>query len=481
MPRTFSPSAAPARLAAVRALFSRRSLWQSWLDIEATLAEVQGELGIIPAASAAEIRSKANFDAISEDALAADADRTMAPVLSLARALSAACSPEAGSHVHWGATTQNVMQTGRTLLMRRAHAAFMERFGEMLDKLAGLAETHAETLTVARTNYRHALPVTFGFKVAGWIEEMLRHRDRFAGAEPRVFMSLWGGAVGAMHAFGEHGPEINLRLSERLGLHPMRVPSRAATDPVAEYVMLLALFSATCSKIARGLYSLMADEYSEISEQLGGDVVGSSTMPHKINSKVAVEAIALAAQLRSQVPLALEAMQPSHEGDVANNCMMYGQMETICPLAYELVDAMDEMLGCIAVDTGRMRRNLDHSADFIAAENAMMVLAPVIGRNRAHDLLHHAIDHAVAQPGSLVDELWQHDEIRGAISRQTLEEALDPRHYTGRSAEMAREMAICARLAAREIRGNSKQTFVARESVPQNNPSAEGAPQCRIA
>lgn len=452
MPRTMSPSASPARVAAVSALFSRRSLWQSFLDIEATLAEVQAELGIFPAEIAAEIRSKANFDAISEEALAADVDRTMAPVLALARALAAACSPEAGGYVHWGATTQNVMQTGRTLLMRRAHSAFMERFGEVMDKLAGLAEAHAETLTVARTNYRHALPVTFGFKVAGWIEEMLRHRDRLAAAEPRVFMSLWGGAVGAMHAFGAHGPEINRRLSQRLGLQPMAVPSRAATDPVAEYVMLLALFSATCSKIARTLYSLMADEYAEISEQLDGDVIGSSTMPHKINSKVAVEVIALAAQLRSQVPLALEAMQPSHEGDAANNYMMYGQMETVCPMAYELIDAMDEMLGCMAIDAGRMRRNLDHSASYIAAENAMMVLAPAIGRNRAHDLLHHAIAHAAARPGGLVDELWQHEEIREAVSRQALEQALDPSHYTGRSAEMARELAATARSAAREIR-----------------------------
>src|SRR5690606_9172044 len=211
MPRTMSPSAAPAKVAAVCALFSRRSLWQSWLDVEATLAEVQAELGIFPMEFAAEIRSKANFDAISEEALAADVERTLSPVLSLARALSAACSPEAGGYVHWGATTQNVTQTGRTLLMRRAHTAFMERFGDVLDKLAGLADAHARTLTVARTNYRHALPVTFGFKVAGWIEEMLRHRDRLVGAEPRVFMSLWGGAVGAMHAFGAHGPEINRR------------------------------------------------------------------------------------------------------------------------------------------------------------------------------------------------------------------------------------------------------------------------------
>lgn len=452
MPRTMSPSAAPAKVAAVCALFSRRSLWQSWLDVEATLAEVQAELGIFPMEFAAEIRSKANFDAISEEALAADVERTLSPVLSLARALSAACSPEAGGYVHWGATTQNVTQTGRTLLMRRAHTEFMGRFGDVLDKLAGLADAHAGTLTVARTNYRHALPVTFGFKVAGWIEEMLRHRDRLVGAEPRVFMSLWGGAVGAMHAFGAHGPEINRRLSQRLGLQPMAVPSRAATDPMAEYVMLLALFSATCSKIARGLYSLMADEYAEISEQLDGDVVGSSTMPHKINSKVAVEVIALAAQLRSQVPLALEAMQPSHEGDAANNYMMYGQMETVCPLAYELVDAMDEMLGCIVIDAGRMSRNLDHSAAYIAAENAMMVLAPAIGRNRAHDLLHHAIAHAATRPGGLVEELWQHGVIRDAVTRRDLEQALDPRHYTGRSAEMARDMADVARRAVREIR-----------------------------
>ena len=122
-----------------------------------------------------------------------------------------------------------------------------------------------------------------------------------------------------MHAFGEHGPEINRRLAQRLGLYPMAVPSRAGTDYVAEYVLLLAMFGATCAKIAREFYTLMADEYGEVYESLGDGVVGSSTMPHKINPKVSVQAIATAARLRGQVPLALEAMQPTHEGDVANN------------------------------------------------------------------------------------------------------------------------------------------------------------------
>jgi len=438
-------------LADIRALFARPSLWQSWLDVEAVLAEVQAELGLIPAAAAAEIRGKANFAAIDEEALAADIARTRAPILSLVRALGNACAEDAGGYVHWGATTQNVLQTGRTVLMRRAHDAFMVRFGDVMEKLANLAESGAETLMAGRTNHRHALPITFGFKVAAWIEELLRHRDRLVGAEPRVFLSLWGGAIGAMHAFGDHGPEINRRLSQRLGLFPMAVPSRAGTDHVAEYVLLLALFSATCSKIARELYALMADEFGEVYEQLGDEVVGSSTMPHKVNSKVAVQVIALAARLRSQAPLALEAMQPTHEGDAANNQMLYGLMDSICPMAYELIDEMDELLGCIRLVPERMQRNLDLSASVIAAENAMMTLAPVLGRTRAHDLLHHAMAELAEAGGSLEDLLLCKPEIRAAVDERALREALDPARYTGRSAIMAREMAGVARVAAHDL------------------------------
>lgn len=457
--------AARPSLADIRALFSRPSLWQSWLEVEAALAEVQSELGLIPAAAAAEIRSKANLVAVDEAALAADIECTRAPILSLARALGDACAGDAGGYVHWGATTQNVLQTGRTLLMRRAHDAFMVRLGDVMAKLADLAESCAETLTVGRTNHRHALPITFGFKVAAWIEELLRHRDRLVSAEPRVFVSLWGGAIGAMHAFGEHGPEINRRLSQRLGLFPMAVPSRAGTDHVAEYVLLLALFSATCSKIARELYALMADELGEVYEELGDAVVGSSTMPHKVNSKVAVQVIAVAARLRSQVPLALEAMQPTHEGDAANNHMLYSLMDSIGPMAYELIAGMDELLGCIRLVPERMRRNLDLSASFIAAENAMMALAPVLGRTRAHDLLHHAVAELSDAAPSLADALLADPEIRGAVGEKALREALDPALYTGRSAIMAREMAGMARAAAHELQQRAGAGTPARRSI----------------
>lgn len=448
-------------LAEVKALFAQRSLWQSWLDIEAALAAVQAELGIVPADAAREIRRKASFDHIDAERLGEDMQRTRAPIVSLVRALAKACEKDAGGYVHWGATTQNVMQTGRTMLMQRAHRAFMQRFADVLQKLAGLAEDGAGMLMAGRTNKRHALPITFGFKVAGWIEEMLRHRDRMADAEPRMFMSLWGGAVGAMHAFGTHGPEINRRLSQRLGLQPMAVPSRAATDQFVEYVMVLAMLAASCTKIARELYTLMADEYAEVFEDLGKEVIGSSTMPQKVNPKVVVQVIALAARLRSQVPLALEAMQPTHEGDAANNQMLSALIDTVCPLSYELIVTMDELLGCIRLAPERMRANLDASGPFIVAEHAMMVLAPAIGRTRAHDLLHHAVAEALREGSDLVQLLLGDQAVRDSIGEPALRAALDPACYTGHSQEMAREQAACARQAADRIHATPAQQTAA--------------------
>lgn len=174
-------------------------------------------------------------------------------------------------------------------------------------------------------------------------------------------------------------------------------------------------------------------------------------MPHKVNSKIAVQVIALAARVRSQVPLALEAMQPTHEGDAANNQMLYGLMDGICPLAYELVLEMDALLGCSRLVPERMRHNLKLSASVIAAENAMMVLAPALGRTRAHDLLHQAVAERPDSGASLVEVLLGHPEVRAAVDEQMLRESLDPALYTGRSAIMAREMAGMARAAARDL------------------------------
>jgi len=436
----------------VEALFSRRSLWQAWLEVEGALAVAQASLGMIPPEAAERIAARATLEALDEAALARDIARTRAPIVSLVRALAEACGPEAGAYVHWGATTQNVTQTGRILRLRAAHRAILGRLGSILERLAALADEGAEWIAAGRTNRRHALPITFGFKVAAWIDEFLRHERRLAEVEPRAFTLLWGGAIGAMHSFGAQGEALNRALAARLGLAAPTIASRAATDHIAEYVLLLALFGSTCSKIATELYTLMSNEVAEVREDLGDDVVGSSTMPQKENSKVAVAVIALGARLRAQATLALEATQASHEGDTAHNLMVSALIEEAAPLAFEAAVRMDELLACLRPDPERMRRNLEASGELIAAENAMMVLAPCMGRESAHHTVHEAARTAMSTGESLSAILWRDPSVRACTTQERLREALDPARYLGESVPLAHRCAALAREAAARCR-----------------------------
>lgn len=416
-------------------LFGERSIWQSWLDVEAALAVAQAELGMIPVDAAAVIRAKANLSNINEEVLAADIRRTRAPVVSLVRMLREVCGNEAGRFVHWGATTQNVIQTGRTLLISCAHDALMLRLVRILDALCNLAMASSRIVTIGRTNMQHAVPITFGFRVASWLEEFVRHSERCEQTGPRIFRIQWGGAVGAMHSFGNKGPELNRRLAGLLGLGSFAIPSRAALDTFVEYVLLLSLISATCEKIARDLYLLMANECGEVIEELDGSVVGSSAMPHKVNPKHSVDVMALAARVRGQMPLAFEAMQPTFEGDGSHNQMIESVVDQTCPMVYELLCRSEELFNVIRVQPEAMRRNMRKSGARIASENAMMTLAPIIGRNEAHDLVHSA----VATGGRTAKELAGY--IYSALPRdkqididvEILERALNARRYVGQS------------------------------------------------
>ena len=236
----------------------------------------------------------------------AEMAHTKAPVLSLVHALAEACSGDAGGYVHWGGTTQNIILTGRVLQMRKMHQALQFQLAGCLDAMAKLADEGAYMVMAGRTNGQHALPITFGFKVAGWIEEFVRYEARFREAEARLFSLVFGGAIGAMQAFGPEGPALADKLGEKLGLNPVLAPTRAMVDHFVEYIMLLALFGTSCSKIARELYRLMSDEIGEVIEELGEGVRGSSTMPQKINPKLSIALIAQTSSLRAFVLPALD-------------------------------------------------------------------------------------------------------------------------------------------------------------------------------
>ena len=229
----------------VRALFTERARFQAWLDVEAALAQAQAELGIIPEAAAREITGKAHLAFIDLDAVRAGLARTGHPLVPLIWELDRACEGDAGGYVHWGATTQNITQTGQLLLVRRAHDIFLRQLAAMLTTLADLAERTKDVLLPGRTHGQHAVPATFGFKVAVWIDELARHAERLRGCEGRVFVAMLGGGAGTLASLGEAGLATQERIAARLGMRAMAVPARTIGDHQAEYVTLLGLLAAT--------------------------------------------------------------------------------------------------------------------------------------------------------------------------------------------------------------------------------------------
>ena len=420
----------------VEQLFCVRARWESWLQVEAALAQVQATLDMVPQHAADEITAKASLASIDVPALEVDIARTRAPVLSLVHALADVCNGSAGGYVHWGATTQNIILTGLTLRIRNMHGALLLRLAGCLEQMSQLAEQTASTTIAGRTNRQHALPITFGFKVAGWIEELQRMSTRFAECERRLFSLVFGGAIGAMQSFGQHGDQLTQLLGQRLGLTPVGVPTRSMVDHFVEYVLLLAQYGTSCGRIANELYLLMSNEYGEIVEVQVDGVRGSSTLPQKVNPKLAMNVVSEAARLRGYVGPAFEAAQPSHEGDAATNQTLYATLEAACPLAYRLSCDFETLLSRVHAVPERMEQNLARSGAAITAENVMMKLAPAIGRQRAHDVVHAALQSALKLGSDVATVLSNDAEVARALNRTELKDALAPSNYVGLSEKL---------------------------------------------
>src|SRR2546422_895548 len=299
----------------VRALFTEDARFQSWLDVEAALAQAQAELGVIPERAARQIVSKAHLKSLDLATVRAGRAKPGHRLVPLVWELDRACEGDAGGYVHWGATTQNVTQTGQLLQVRRAHEIFLRQLATILITLADLAERTKDALLPGRTHGQHAVPATFGFKVAVWIDELCRHVERLRGAEGRVFVAMLGGGAGTLASLGETGLATQERMAARLAMRAMTVPARTLGDHQAEYVLLLGMLAATCSKLGRELPPPMDQGVGRAGAAVPPGTVGSSTMPQKRNPQLSQDITAAAAQIRALVPLALEAMQTEHEAD----------------------------------------------------------------------------------------------------------------------------------------------------------------------
>lgn len=445
---SLQPSSYRFRDPGIRPLFDEASRWQSWLDVEAALAAAQAELEIIPAEAAVVIEAAARLEKLDDQAIREGLARSGHPLVPIVWELARVSGPEAGGFVHWGATTQNILETGDNLLLKRAHAILLVQLRELLTALAELAEHSADMAMAGRTHGQHAVPITFGYKVAVWIDELLRHVERLRGLEGRVFVALLGGAAGTYASLGDQGPAVQAGLAKRLGLAPVAVPSRTHRDREAEYVCTLALLAATGGKIANEVYTLMKQEFGEAREPVPPGTVGSSTMPQKRNPILCQDAMADAAQVRALVPLALDAMMTEHEANRATTVMMRGAIGPACIRTGDILGRLIAIAERIVLDPDRMSRNLALTDGLILSEALMMKLGEHLGRQEAHDRVYEAVERVIQGQATLGAALADDPHISGRLDAATMSSLQDPAAYTGLCARMAREQATAARDAA---------------------------------
>jgi 3-carboxy-cis,cis-muconate cycloisomerase len=435
----------------MRALYRLENRWQAWLDVEAALARAQAELGIIPAAAAEAIAAKARLELMDRKRIDEGFARTGHTLVPLVWELGRIVGEPHGGWVHWGATTQNITQTGDLLVLRQAHAIILRQIGEVLAAMGELAERTADMPMAGRTHGQHAVPATFGYKVAVWIDELLRHVERLRQAGPRVFVAMLGGGAGTFASLGKQGPPVQQAIGRLLGFGSMAVPSRALGDHLAENICLLGLLAATSGKIGREIYTLMKTEFGEVEEPVPPGTVGSSTMPQKRNPKLCQDVIAAAAEIRALVPLALEAMTTEHEADRTTSVMMDSAEAGACIATGDMLARLAEIMRGLKVDPKRMRANLDLGGGLIMAEAVMLDLGGAIGRQHAHDVVYDAAQATVVEGKPFSDLLAADPRVTKHMDREAIDKLLDPTAYTGLCADMARQGATRAKQAAREL------------------------------
>ena len=387
----------------MRQIFSDDVRMQMWLDYEAALALEQAEMGIIPQAAADEIVACARIERLDMGLVLEQVRLTKHPLVPTIRALEDACSGGFGEYVHFGPTTQDVMDTGMVLQLRMAHKIILRDIKEICRSLLELSEKHRNTPMAGRTLALQAIPITFGHKTAIWLAELMRHHERLIQLEPRLFVGSVVGAVGTKASFGERADELEERVLKRLQLGVPEISWQPARDRFCEYGMVLGMVGATLGKIANEILLLAHNEIDEVAEPFGKGQVGSSTMPHKRNPAITENAACVSNTLKGNIAI--------------------------------LLDLMKYTLTGLHVKKDKMRKNLDILGGFMLAERVMFELSEKIGKQTAHELVYEASMQGLEEGVTFSQALSEDPRINTAMTREELEAVLDPTTYVGNAPE----------------------------------------------
>jgi 3-carboxy-cis,cis-muconate cycloisomerase len=420
----------------MREIFSDEGRVQGMLDFEAALARAQARVGLIPPEVVADIELSCDARLFDFDALAIAIGSAGNSAIPLVKALGkqiAARSAEAERYVHMGATSQDVMDSGLVLQLRRAIVLLERDLSRLADAMAEQAQRHAGTPLAGRTWLQQATPVTLGMKIAGWLGAVTRHRQRLNEIKPRLLCLQFGGASGSLAALGDQAFSVAEALADELQLALPEQPWHTQRDRLVEFAGLLGLIAGSLGKLGRDVSLLMQTEVGEVFEPSAPGKGGSSTMPHKRNPVGAAVMISTATRAPGLVGTMLSAMPQEHERSLG---LWHAEWETLpelcCLVSGSLQQALQVIPG-LQVDAERMAINLQSTKGLVLAEAVSIALAQRIGRDAAHHLVEQCCRRAVEQGAHLRQVLGETPQVSEQFSSDELDRLLDPAHYLGQA------------------------------------------------
>jgi len=424
---------------AMRSIFADEALVQRYIEVEVALAQAQARTGVIPQAAASEIAAKADTKPFDIGKLKTETDVVGYPIVGIVHQLAQQCG-DAGKYVHWGATTQDIMDTATVLQLRDAVQVVATELEFIESALAVLTRRHRNTVMAGRTHLQHALPVTFGYKTAVWLSMIRRHRERLEQIKPRLLVVQFSGAAGTLASLGADGLAVQEALAKELRLGAPPITWHSARDSMAEAVNFLGLVTGSLAKIATDVMLMMQTEVAEAFEPFVAGRGSSSTMPQKRNPISCELIIALAKAVRQHAGLMLDAMAADHERATGPwHLEWIAVPESFIATAGALNQARFMLEGLVVSPEG-MRKNLSLTGGLIVAEAVMMALAPHIGRGAAHDVVYAACRDALDQGTPLLTQLQKRSDVTAHLDTKTLTDLVDPANYLGAAPSMVDRM-----------------------------------------
>ena len=424
----------------VAKLFRDDSYLQTMLDFEAALARAEASSGIIPASAANAIAAKCRVELFDKQKLAEAASLAGNLAIPLVKQLKALVSADddnkdAAAFVHWGATSQDAIDTALVLQLREALPLISGDLVNLCARLAKMADQHRLTPIVARTWMQHAIPTTLGIKFAGWLDALGRHRERFREMQNRCLVLQFGGAAGTLAALGSQGGVIAKHLSEQLKLPLPQIPWHSHGDRLSEIATTLGLLTSTLGKIARDISLHTQTEIDELREPAEEGRGRSSSMPHKRNPVACATILAAAIRVPGLVSTMLSAMVQEDERGLGGWHTEWETLPEIVCLTAGAMHHLAAMVPRLEIDVKRMRENLELTKGLIFAEAIAAALGEKISRSHARELIDAASERAITEKRHLRDVINDDQKIAKHLSPQQLDKLFDPRNYTGTASE----------------------------------------------